>query len=97
MSNTKTSTPDAGLIRIATTQEEGNPLLSVEDSAIGIPCSEREHVLRRLYRGAVHAGTGFGPGLAIVASIADAYRTTMSLRESCFGGLKVEVRFATMA
>ena len=96
VSNAKTCTSDAGLIRIATTREERNPLLSVEGSDIGIPCSEREHVLRRLYRGAGQAGTGVGLGLAIVARIADAQRTTMSLRDSCFGGLRVEMRFEPM-
>jgi len=94
--NAKSCTPDAGSIRIATTQDEGNPLLGVENSGIGIPCSEREHVLWRFYRGAGQAGTGVGLGLAIAAGIADAHRATMWLRDSCFGGPRVELRFATM-
>jgi signal transduction histidine kinase len=94
VSNAMTYTPDAGSIRIATAQDKGRVLLSVEDSGKGIPKAEHEQVLRRFYRGTGQSGQGVGLGLAIVARIVDAHRAAMTLRESSFGGLRVEVRFA---
>jgi signal transduction histidine kinase len=95
VSNAMTYTPDRGTVRIATSQEPGRVVLSVEDSGSGIPEAERERVLERFYRGDSHTGMGVGLGLSIVASIVEAHHAAIRLCDSSFGGLRVEVRFAS--
>lgn len=95
VSNALRYTPDSGAVRVATVREGGCVLLSVDDSGPGIPAVEHERVLHRFYRGTAHKGVGAGLGLAIVASIVDAHRAAMTLGVSSFGGLRVEVRFAS--
>jgi signal transduction histidine kinase len=95
VSNAIAYTPDSGAVRISSTQEQGRVLLTVDDSGSGIPKAERERVLERFYRGSGQTGVGVGLGLAIVASIVEAHRAAITLCDSSFGGLRVEVRFAS--
>jgi signal transduction histidine kinase len=97
VSNAMAYTPDFGTVRIATAQEPGRVLLSVDDSGSGIPEAERKRVLERFYRGDKQAGVGVGLGLAIVSRIVEAHQAAITLCDSSFGGLRVEVRFASAA
>jgi signal transduction histidine kinase len=84
------------------TEDEGQILLTVDDSGPGIPAPERERVFDRFYR---HAGneqgareeTGSGLGLAIVSSIARRHGASVHLMDSALEGLRVAVLFARSA
>jgi len=74
--------------------EQGVPLLRVDDSGPGIPRDERELVFDRFVRREASSGeSGSGLGLAIVKSIAERHGATVRLDDSPLGGLRVEVRF----
>ncbi len=88
--------PPGSLVVVRTGEDEGRPLLQVDDAGPGIPLAERERVFDRFYRRADRGETGSGLGLAIVRSIAAAHGASVELGESPLGGLRVSVRFAPM-
>ena len=77
--------------------EDGQPVLEVEDSGIGIAAAERERVFAPFYRASsaqqVNAD-GTGLGLTIVRDIAALHGALIVLADGAHGGgLKVTVRF----
>jgi two-component system OmpR family sensor kinase len=81
-------------IRIDHGDQNGGPLLVVEDSGPGIAGDERERVFDRFYRVPGTDAPGSGLGLAIVKTIADRHHAQVSLSHSQrLGGLAVTVRF----
>ncbi|HLO30935.1 MAG TPA: ATP-binding protein [Anaerolineales bacterium] len=63
-------TPQAGIVRIALLQQDGEAALSVTDTGIGIPEDDLPHLFNRFHRGRnTTAYTGSGLGLAIVKAI----------------------------
>ena len=65
-------TPEGGMVRVVVEQKEQNILVSVQDSGIGIPKAEREHIFTKFYRGrnAVKTATeGSGLGLYIARKV----------------------------
>jgi two-component system sensor histidine kinase TctE len=85
-------TPPDGAVTVAITRQEGQAVLSVEDSGPGIPESEREQVFERFYRVIGTKGDGSGLGLAIVREVVDGAGGTVSLSQSREGGLLVTIR-----
>jgi two-component system OmpR family sensor kinase len=77
-------------------EDQGQPVLTVEDSGPGIAPQHRPRVFDRFYRVSDTAQeSGSGLGLAIVKAIADRHGAVLALGQSeRLGGLKVEVRFA---
>lgn len=75
------------------------PVLSVADQGPGIPCTERENVLKPLYQlGAARQDDRFGMGLTMVAAIAELHGAALSLAGRPGGkGLKVTLRFPPIA
>ncbi|EMP57360.1 ATPase domain-containing protein [Marinobacter santoriniensis NKSG1] len=70
-----------------------SPELVVADEGPGIPASERERVLRRLYRmERSRTSEGSGLGLSLVAAIADVHDAELTLGDAG-PGLEVRVRF----
>ena len=65
--------------------------VTVEDDGPGLPEDQREAVLRRGARLDENA-PGSGLGLSIVEELAKAYGGSVSLAQSAWGGLKVELR-----
>jgi len=91
-------TPEHGNVEVSilatTTQGQHNTQLQIVDSGPGIPASERENVFKRFYRGEQsNAVEGTGLGLAMVDRIAQIHRATITLSESKYRGLQVEVVF----
>ncbi|PZU18552.1 MAG: two-component sensor histidine kinase [Shinella sp.] len=67
-------------------------VVSVDDNGPGIPVSEQENVLRRLYRLERSRSTpGSGLGLAMVEAVARAHGAELELRDN-LPGLRVQVR-----
>ncbi len=87
-------TPQSGLVEVALKTENGQAVLSVTDTGIGIPAEERSRVFDRFYRREVGQTGGSGLGLAIVRNIAQAHHATIRLDDNPAGtGLAVFVRF----
>ena len=86
-------TPPGSRIDLALMCHPGHVVLTVADTGPGIPSSEREKVLRRLYR-LEHSRTtpGNGLGLSLVAAIADLHGATLAFEDNQ-PGLRVSVSF----
>jgi len=89
-------TPAGGQVDVSLQRQNGQPVLTVEDSGPGIAEPDRARVFDRFYRASEGAQeTGSGLGLAIVKVIAERHGAALALgRSERLGGLKVEVRFA---
>ena len=99
-------TPPGGRIDVGVSLRDGKPRITVNDSGLGIPESERALVFDRFYRGQpphsaaqthdradVVQPNGSGLGLAIVRAVAERHGAEVSLDESPQGGLHVTVQF----
>lgn len=87
-------TPGGCRIRIAVTRHPQEIVLSVADNGPGIPESERDNVLRRLYRLERSRTTpGNGLGLSLVQAIAELHGARLSLSDNR-PGLRVQLSFA---
>jgi two-component system sensor histidine kinase TctE len=87
-------TPDGGSVTISVGERQGKPYLTVEDSGVGIPESERQRVRQRFYRMPNSPGHGSGLGLAIVEEIARIHDAAVDIDTGTAGvGTKVSVRF----
>lgn len=90
-------TPEAGEVTVALRSGDGASWLRVEDSGVGIPLSEQEHVFKRFYRVLGTGVEGSGLGLSIVAEVARLHSAQLSLtNRSDVPGLCVEVRFPSI-
>lgn len=89
-------TPADGQVDVSLGEQQGQPVLTVEDSGPGIAPENRQRVFDRFFRASDTAQeTGSGLGLAIVKAIAERHGAALALaRSDRLGGLKVDVRFA---
>lgn len=87
-------TPDGGAVRVQLTQEDGQTVLTVDDSGPGIAPAERARVFDRFWRRSSGQADGSGLGLAIVQAVARRHHAALTLGEAPLGGLRVQVRFA---
>jgi len=86
-------TPSGGQVTVRT-RFEGGPVLSVEDTGVGIPAEERELVFQPFYRMLDSDPGGTGLGLSIVRNILDAHGASIALRDPPEGrGTIFELRF----
>ncbi|MDO8718104.1 MAG: ATP-binding protein [Polaromonas sp.] len=92
-------TPHGGQVDVSLQEDQGQPVLTVEDSGPGIAPENRPRVFDRFFRASDTAQeSGSGLGLAIVKAIADRHGAVLALGQSDRqGGLKVEVRFPANA
>jgi len=92
-------TPPGGQVDVSLEEDQGQLVLTVEDSGPGIAPENRARVFDRFYRVSDTAQeSGSGLGLAIVKAIADRHGALLALGQSeRLGGLKVEVRFPAKA
>jgi len=88
-------TPASGRVDVSLGRDNGQVILTVEDSGPGIAPGDRARVFDRFFRASdVPADTGSGLGLAIVKVIAERHGASLVLSPSArLGGLKVDVRF----
>jgi heavy metal sensor kinase len=92
-------TPSGGSISVSSIPTDGNAILEVEDTGIGIPAEALPHVFERFYR--VDAARtrqlgGTGLGLAIVKSICTVFGGTVTVRSAISGTIfRVELPLET--
>ncbi|MBP1807017.1 sensor histidine kinase [Rubellimicrobium aerolatum] len=85
--------PPGTAIVCGLSHEAGRTTATVRDTGPGIPSSERERVLRRLYRmEASRTSPGTGLGLALVKAVADLHGAELTLGDAD-PGLLVTLRF----
>lgn len=65
LENAINHSPDGGIVRCRTTEQEAEVLVVVEDDGPGIPAAELPRVTERFFRGRNRSATGSGLGLAI--------------------------------
>jgi two-component system OmpR family sensor kinase/two-component system sensor histidine kinase QseC len=84
--------PDGGHVSVRVVEEDGAPVLLVDDDGPGIAPADRSAVFERFVRGENSAAeTGSGLGLAIVRQVAWRQGAEVSLDASPLGGLRVRV------
>lgn len=74
-------TPNGGRIGLSLQRQNGNVLVRVTDSGIGIPDDERSHIFDRYFRGrqsSVSVASGTGLGLSIAKWIAEAHNGSIT-------------------
>lgn len=85
-----------GRVEVRVLVGDARATLEVEDSGIGIPPAEREHIFERFYRGAAarqRSPEGSGLGLAIAGWIAGQHAATITVGEGRLGGALFRVIF----
>jgi signal transduction histidine kinase len=86
-------TPKGASIAVSVLQDDTNVTLSVVDDGQGIPQSERDLVLRRLYRlDRSRTTPGSGLGLSLVSSIVTLHNAHLTLLDNA-PGLSVSIAF----
>jgi heavy metal sensor kinase len=88
-------TPDRGAVTLAVREQEGQALLEVSDTGIGIPAEALRHVFERFFRvdQARNRGAGgAGIGLAIVKAICAAHHGSVEARSELEAGSTFTVR-----
>jgi signal transduction histidine kinase len=96
LSNALKFTPPCGRVDVRVSSAPGRAVLEVEDTGIGIPAREREHVFERFFRAsttAVRAIPGTGLGLAIVKAIVDAHGGTVAVTSTEATGSLFRIEF----
>ncbi|NNG17321.1 MAG: HAMP domain-containing histidine kinase [Gemmatimonadales bacterium] len=93
LSNAVHYTPH-GSVRVAVGQQNGDAVLTVSDTGIGIPGSDLPHCFREFYRGEnvtpyLYEGTGLG--LSIVKNVVDKYGGKIDLESELGTGTTVTV------
>jgi signal transduction histidine kinase len=76
ISNAVKFTPSGGTVSVRTSRSNGSAVLEVEDTGMGIPAGEQEHLFERFFRTQAaeeNAIQGSGLGLAISQAIAQAH------------------------
>jgi signal transduction histidine kinase len=76
---------DVKKVVVRTLERDGNIIVEVSDSGIGIPRSEHKKIFEKFYRvstGSVHNTKGSGLGLAVVKHIVEAHRGQVLVESS---------------
>ena len=75
-------TPEHGEIRVAVTLQDGDAVLEVSDSGIGIPDAEKDQVFQRFYRvGKSRSLPGNGLGLSLVSAVTEVHKGQIRLQD----------------
>lgn len=74
-------TPSGGRVEVAVGREDGQAVLSVRDTGVGIPPDELPRIWDRLFRGdASRTERGLGLGLSLVRAIVEAHGGTVEVQ-----------------
>ena len=93
LDNAMKYTPAGGAVTLHVTSDDNTVTAVVADSGPGVPCEEREAVLRRFYRLEPARSTpGSGLGLSLVAAVAQLHEAELTLEDNR-PGLLVRLRF----
>jgi len=88
-------TEAGGRVDVTVGRENGQAVLSVRDTGIGIPAAEQSRVWERLYRGdASRSARGLGLGLSLVKAVVAAHGGTVDLTSEAGRGATFTVRLS---
>jgi signal transduction histidine kinase len=90
ISNSIRFTPPGGTITIEAKRQDGELLLTVADTGIGIPPSDRARMLEKFERGTRQSGAGLG--LALVKSLIELHGGTVAIESANGWGTRVICR-----
>jgi len=90
ISNSIKFTPPGGAISIEAERREGELLLIVADTGIGIPQSEQARVLEKFERGTQQSGAGLG--LSLVKSLIELHGGTVAIESAAGRGTRIICR-----
>lgn len=82
MSNAVKYNRPNGSIRVRALVKDGEAVLEVEDTGIGIPPSELSLIFRQFYRASTASGEGSGVGLTFVRQVVEAHRGRVEVNSS---------------
>jgi len=86
-------TPSGGRVRIGCTAADGEAVLTVSDTGVGIPPEEMPRIWERLYRGdQSRSERGLGLGLSLVKAVVEAHGGRVTARSTPGQGASFEVR-----
>jgi two-component system sensor histidine kinase BaeS len=94
LANARRYTDAPGRVQVRLAAQEDGVVLSVDDTAPGVPPAHLPHLFERLYRvdaSRNRAAGGAGLGLAICRAIVAAHGGTIQAQPSALGGLSVRV------
>lgn len=75
--------PAGGMVKVKIYAEGGRPAVRIADNGSGIPASDLPHIFKRFYRAdSSRSSAGFGLGLAIAKSIAEAHGADINAESS---------------
>jgi two-component system sensor histidine kinase QseC len=86
-------TPEMGVIEVAPTLDNAQPVLDVRDSGPGVDANDIPRLVERFYRGQQISGEGSGLGLAIVQRIAELHGAQLGISNRAGGGLQARLRW----
>ncbi|MCS7187254.1 MAG: ATP-binding protein [Armatimonadota bacterium] len=82
LSNAVKYNRDGGKIWVRVLKREGEALLEVEDTGVGIPPSELPFIFHRFYRASTAKGEGSGLGLSFVQQVVEAHGGLIEVNSS---------------
>lgn len=94
LDNANLYTPVKPVITVATHDEQGGIVFSVQDNGIGISKADQKKIFDKLYRvpeGNIHNFKGFGLGLSYVKAVVDQHGGWIRLESELKKGTKFEV------
>ena len=100
LDNSCAYTQPPGELRVTLTTQQGEAVVTWEDSAPGVPEGELARLTERLYRvegSRSRASGGSGLGLSIASALVNAHGATLTPSTSTLGGLRWTLRFPLLA
>ncbi len=100
LENSVRYTDRGGRIDVTLTRDAGHAVLTLDDSAPGVPAAEHGAIFERLHRidaARTRERGGSGLGLAISRALADAHGGTIAACDSPLGGLRMVLRLPLVA
>jgi signal transduction histidine kinase len=86
-------TPSAGRVEVTVGRDDGQAVLSVRDTGVGIPADELPRIWDRLFRGdSSRTARGLGLGLSLVRAIVEAHGGTVKVQSQPGQGALFTVR-----
>ena len=83
-----------GCVRVETRRDDTGVWIRMQDTGVGIPEDELEHIFERFFRGRAHRdshATGTGLGLALVKTVVDRHRGTINVSSHPGQGTTVDI------